>query len=52
LDEPNPDDPLRSEVAEIYKNDFEEYKKKCRECVEKTMNDRRRNKDNIERRHG
>ncbi|EQB60649.1 ubiquitin conjugating enzyme [Vairimorpha apis BRL 01] len=39
LDEPNPDDPLRSEVADIYKNDFEEYKKRCRESVVKMMKD-------------
>ncbi|KAF9762968.1 Ubiquitin-conjugating enzyme E2 D1 [Nosema granulosis] len=42
LDEPNPDDPLRSEVAEIYKNDYEEYKKKCKECVDKIMKERRK----------
>lgn len=51
LDEPNPDDPLRSEVAELYKNDYEEYKKKCRECVEKAMGDRKKGR-NADRRTG
>lgn len=41
LDEPNPHDPLRSEVADLYKNDFEEYKKRCRESVQKMMNDKK-----------
>ncbi|EEQ82280.1 hypothetical protein NCER_101025 [Vairimorpha ceranae BRL01] len=40
LDEPNPDDPLRNEVADTYKNDFEEYKKRCKESVKKMMNDK------------
>lgn len=33
LDDPNPDDPLRPDIAKIYKEDVEEYKKIARNWV-------------------
>ena len=34
LTDPNPDDPLVPEIAQLYKTDIEEYNKKAKECTE------------------
>lgn len=35
LGDPNPDDPMRGDVADLYKRDYETYKKKVREHMQK-----------------
>jgi ubiquitin-conjugating enzyme E2 D/E len=35
LTEPNPEDPLVSEIADLYKNEYEKYYKKAKEYTEK-----------------
>lgn len=41
LDDPNPDDPLRPEIADIFKTNKEEYKLRCQECAKKTTENRK-----------
>lgn len=35
LDNPNPDDPMNPEAAEMFKKDYEQYVKLARECTHK-----------------
>lgn len=41
LDDPNPDDPLRPEVADIYKTNKDEYKLRCQESARKTTENKK-----------
>lgn len=41
LDDPNADDPLRPEVADIYKTNKEEYRIRCQESAKKTMENKK-----------
>ncbi|KAM0671847.1 putative ubiquitin-protein ligase [Ordospora colligata] len=41
LDDPNADDPLRPEVADIYKTNKEEYRLRCQESARKTVENKK-----------
>lgn len=41
LDDPNADDPLRPEVADIYKTNKEEYRLRCQESAKKAVENKK-----------